>query len=104
MQRLPQGGAQGVDGDRRRVLADVGLALEEAMAALLGDRLDVLPEHQAAEQPGRVFGDVGHLEDAPEDGAQDDGHGDRPQQRPAQADDRAAVARAQVDLTSDIQK
>ena len=40
---------------------------------------------------------IGHAEQLAEDDAQDDRHGDRLQQRPADADDRAPVAVPQID-------
>ena len=89
--------AQWINRHRRRVLANVGFTLKEAAASEHEHSGEVAPERHADEYVGCVFPQV-HPEDDLEDQAQDRRHGDGVQQRPAEAEHRAAVARTQIHL------
>src|SRR5579872_1188406 len=79
------------------MLADVRLAHEETLATRHRHRHDVTPERQARHQIRRILGE-GLIEQPAKDGAENDGHGDRLEQRPTDAERRTAIAGAQIHL------
>src|SRR5216683_4216348 len=91
MNRSAQGGPQREDGHGSGKLPDIHLPLVEALAPLQSDGEDIVPTGEPGQDVRNKVANLG-MEEAGKDQTQDSGHGDGMQQRPPQAQDRAAIA------------
>src|SRR6516162_4197192 len=97
MNRPPESRAQRINGERGRMLADIGFTLEETLAPRQGRGLNVVPGRQPGKEKRRVVEDV-YAENRTKGDAENRGHGDGLQQRPAQAENGTAVSRPEIHL------
>ncbi len=97
MHGAAQGRAQRINGERRRILANVRFTLKETLAAVRRGRQNIIPRRQAGKKERRVLADR-LMEERMKDSAQDGRHGHGVQQRPAHSQEGTAIAGAQIHL------
>ena len=85
MDRLPENGAERVDGVRDRALADVRFIRHEAAAAVERRVAEESPDGHSRQHRRRVADRVAVAEKVAEDDGEDDRHRERVEQRPADA-------------------